>query len=198
VHDEARRAYAAELYAASRAHDEQQEDRLARWRNVEPETAALLGVLVRATRAQRVLEIGTSNGYSTIWLGDAAQATGGTLVSLEIDPARMALAREHLARAGLDSAVVELRTEDAGDALPNLPDSAFDFTFLDAERDAYAAYWPDLVRTLRPDGLLAVDNAISHESELVEFRARIDQDDRVTQSLVPIGAGLLLVVTPPA
>jgi predicted O-methyltransferase YrrM len=198
VHDEPRRAYTADLYAQSRAHDEQQEDRLARWRNVEPETAALLGVLVRATGAQRLLEIGTSNGYSTIWLGDAAEATGGTLVSLEIDPARSALARAHLARAGLDGPVVELRTEDAADALATFPDNAFDFTFLDAERDAYAAYWPDLVRTLRPGGLLAVDNAISHESELVEFRAGVDRDDRVTQSLVPIGAGLLLVVTPPA
>jgi predicted O-methyltransferase YrrM len=197
VHDEARRAFAAELYATSRAHDERQEDRFARWRNVEPKTAALLGVLVRATRARRLLEIGTSNGYSAIWLGDAAQATGGTLVSLEIEPARTALAREHVARAGLDG-VVELRTEDAGDALAAFPDGAFDFTFLDAERHAYAGYWPDLVRTLAPGGLLAVDNAISHENELVEFRALVDADDGVTQSLVPIGAGLLLVVTPPA
>ena len=197
MRDPARRALADELYAAGRDHDARQPDRLARWRNVEPDTAALLGVLVRAKQARRVLEIGTSNGYSTIWLGDAVQDTGGTLVTLEIEPERAAIARENFARAGLE-AVVELRTEDAGNALAALPDAAFELVFLDAERDAYAGYWPDLVRTLAPAGLLAVDNVISHESELVEFRAVVDADDRVDQALVPIGAGVLLVVRRPA
>ena len=64
--DETRQTFLDELYAHGRAHDEQREDRLQRLRNVEPETAELLGVLVRAMNATRVLEIGTSNGYSTI------------------------------------------------------------------------------------------------------------------------------------
>ena len=195
VHDPERRAFAHALYAAGREHDDAQPDRLARWRNVEPETAGLLGVLVRATRAQRVLEIGTSNGYSTIWLADAAEATGGTVLSVEIEPSRTALARENLARAGLEDRV-ELTTADAAQALRALPDDAFDVTFLDAERPAYVGCWRDLVRTLAPGGLLAVDNAISHANELVAFRAVVDGDARVTQALVPIGAGLLLVVAP--
>ena len=66
--------------------------------------------------------------------------------------------------------------------------------FLDAERPAYTAYWPDLVRALRPGGLLAVDNVISHADELVEFRALVTADDRVSAALVPTGAGALLVV----
>ena len=193
MRDPERRAFADQLYAASREHDARQPDRLARWRNVEPETAELLAVLVRATRARRLLEIGTSNGYSTIWLGDAAQATGGELVSLEIEPARTALARENVARAGVGD-VVTLRTEDAGQALRGFADDAFDLVFLDAERDAYVGYWPDLVRTLAPAGLLAVDNVLSHAAELVDFRALVDSDARVTQALVPIGAGVLLIV----
>ncbi|HZL55145.1 MAG TPA: hypothetical protein VFC22_05895 [Solirubrobacteraceae bacterium] len=64
---------AAEILARSRAHDERQSDRLARFRNVERETAELLSLLVRSTRAQRIRELGTSNGYSTIWLADAAE-----------------------------------------------------------------------------------------------------------------------------
>ena len=91
--DATRQAFLDELYAHGRAHDEQREDRLQRLRNVEPETAELLGVLVRAMRATRVLEIGTSNGYSTIWLGDAAEAVGGTVLSLEIEAERTAQAR---------------------------------------------------------------------------------------------------------
>jgi predicted O-methyltransferase YrrM len=197
VDDRERRAFADELYAAGRDHDARHADRLARWRNVEPETAELLGVLIRAKQARRVLEIGTSNGYSTIWLGDAVQATGGALVTLEIEPERTALARENVARAGLGDAV-ELRTEDAGAALGAFPDGAFDLVFLDSERDAYVGYWPDLVRTLAPAGLLAVDNVISHESELVDFRAVVDADERVARALVPIGAGVLLIVRQPA
>jgi predicted O-methyltransferase YrrM len=187
-----RRAFAAALYAESHAFDARQADRLERWRNVEPETAELLGVLVRALGAQRVLEIGTSNGYSTIWLADAAEATGGHVVSLEIDPARASLAVEHLGRTGLGD-VADVRVGDAGEALPGFEEGAWDLVFLDAERPAYAGYWPELVRVLATPGLLAVDNVVSHAEQVRELRALIDGDERVTSSLVPIGAGVLLV-----
>jgi predicted O-methyltransferase YrrM len=191
--DPDRRAFAAELYAAGREHDARHADRLARWRNVEPETAGMLAVLARATKARRILEIGTSNGYSTIWLADAAEATGAELTSLDVEPSRTALARENLARAGLGGAA-DLRTEDAAAVLRAAPDGAFDLVFLDAERDAYVAYWPDLVRALAPGGLLAVDNVVSHADQVRDFRVLVDADDRLTQALVPIGAGVLLVV----
>lgn len=187
-----RREFAAQLYAESHAFDSAQSDRLARWRNVEPETAELLGVLVHALGAQRVLEIGTSNGYSTIWLADAAEATGGHVVSLEIDPGRAALAEEHLGRAELGD-VAEVRVGDAGEALPGFADDSWDVVFLDAERPAYAGYWPELVRVLAYPGLLAVDNVLSHASEVADFRALVEADERVTSSLVPSGAGVLLI-----
>jgi predicted O-methyltransferase YrrM len=195
VNDPARRAFAAELYAVGREHDARHHDRLARWRNVEPETGELLGVLVRTKHAPAVLEIGTSNGYSTIWLADAAEATGGRVVTLEIEPARTALARKNLTHAGLEDRV-ELRTEDAGQALRSLPSGSFDIVFLDAERPAYTGYWPDLVRILAPGGLLAVDNVISHAAEVGDFRRLVEDDERVSAALVPIGAGVLLVVAP--
>jgi predicted O-methyltransferase YrrM len=191
--DPDRRAFAADLYAAGREHDARHADRLARWRNVEPETAEMLAVLVRATKARRVLEIGTSNGYSTIWLGDAVQAIGAALTSLDIEPSRTALARENLARAALDQAA-ELRTEDAGAFARATGEGAYDLVFLDAERDAYPGWWPDLVRVLAPGGLLAVDNVISHAEQVTGLRALVDADARVAQALVPIGAGVLLVV----
>jgi predicted O-methyltransferase YrrM len=190
--NEQRRALAAELYAAGREHDARHADRLARWRNVEPETAELLAVLVRAKVRPRVLEIGTSNGYSTIWLADAAEATGGRVTSLDIEPQRTALARENLANAGLEQHV-ELKTEDAANALEAAQDDAFDVIFLDGERPAYVRYWRDLVRTLAPAGLLAVDNVISHAAEVEDFRRVVNDDERVTAALVPIGAGVLLV-----
>ena len=191
-----RRALADELYASGRAYDAAQADRLARWRNVEPETAELLGVLVRAMGAHRVLEIGTSNGYSTLWLADAAQAVGGTVVTLEMLAERTELASQNLARAEL-SDLVDLRTVDAGAGLAAFEEGSFDLVFLDAERPAYAGYWPDLVRVLAQPGLLVVDNVISHADQVADFRALVEADTRVVSSLVPIGAGVLVVARAP-
>ena len=189
-----RRAIADGVLAAARAHDAAQSDRLARFRNVEPETAELLGVLVRATRARRVLELGTSNGYSTIWLADAVEAAGGAVTSVEIDPARTALARANLDRAGLTA---ELVTGDAAETLRVSGDGVWDVVFLDAERPAYAGYWPELLRVLRPDGgLLAIDNVLSHAAEVAAVTALIEAEPAVTTVLIPIGAGVRLVARP--
>lgn len=193
MRDEARRRLADELCAVSREHDAAQTDRLDRFRNVEPETAELLGVLIRATEARRILELGTSNGYSTIWLADAAESTGGRVVSVDIDAGRTELARANLAAAGLSDRV-ELRTEDAGATLAGAPDAAWEFVFLDAERPAYPSYLADLLRALAPRGVLAVDNVISHAHELTEFTALIEREPRLTQTVVPVGAGLRLTV----
>jgi predicted O-methyltransferase YrrM len=191
--NEDRRAFLDELYAHGREHDARHEDRLARLRNVEPETAELLGVLVRALGARRVLEIGTSNGYSTIWLADAAEAVGGAVVSLEVEPGRTAQALANLTRAGVKGAA-DLRVQDAAEALPGYDDGAWDLIFLDAERPAYVGYWPDLQRVLVPRGLLVVDNALSHAAELVEFSELVYSTPGVTSTLLPVGAGVLLIV----
>ena len=186
-----RRAVADELLTASREHDAAQEDRVARYRNLEPESAELLGVLVKAAAPENILELGTSNGYSTIWLADAAEAVGARLVSVEIDAARTEQARGNLERAGLTA---DLRTEDAGGLLRDARDGEWEFVFLDAERPAYAGYWPDLVRVLAPGALLVIDNVISHAEQVEEVTALIEADAVVTSALVPIGAGLRVVV----
>ena len=194
--NEARRRIVDELYALSHAHDQARSDRLERFRNVEPPTAELLGVLIRAGRARRILELGTSNGYSTIWLADATEATGGAVVSVDVDAVRTALARENIRGAGLEERV-ELRTEDAALTLERSGDAEWEFVFLDAERPAYPSYVRDLVRTLAPGGLLAVDNVESHANELVEFTELIEAVPELTQTVVPVGAGLRLAVRDP-
>lgn len=187
-----RRKIAQQILTAARAHDERQADRHARFRNVEPQTAELLGVLVRATGARRILELGGSNGYSTIWLADAAQATGGAVLSVEIDAERTALAAANLVLAGV---AAELRTQDAAQALADSADGFWDFVFLDAERPAYAGYGPALLRSLRPaGGLLAIDNVLSHAAEVAAIGELIAAEPLVTSVLVPVGAGLSLVV----
>ena len=182
-----------ELHQYGVAHDAGKPDRLDRLRNLEPETAALLALQVRATCARSVLELGTSNGYSTLWLAEAVRGQGGRLTSVEIDGERSSQAARNLQRAGLADAV-ELRVEDAADVLAQSADSYWDLVFLDAERPAYAGYWPELLRVLRPGGLLGVDNVLSHADEVAEFRALVSAEQGVSEAVVPIGAGLLLVV----
>ena len=190
--DAARRAVAEELLQRSREHDAAQADRLARFRNVETDTAELLAVLILSTKAKSILELGTSNGYSTIWLADAAERGGGHLTSVDFDAERTAMAAASLERAGLNP---ELRTADAGDVLRDASDGAWDLIFLDAERPAYAGYWPDLLRALRADGgLLAVDNVLSHAEEVVELTALVEAEPSVSSCVVPCGAGLGLIV----
>jgi predicted O-methyltransferase YrrM len=179
-----------QLFEFGRAHDAKLEDRRERLRNVEPETARLLALLVRAMGARRVLELGTSNGYSTLWLADAAVSTGGRVTTVEIDERRAEMAKENFGRAGLAGSI-DPRIEDAAAVLAESPDGVWDFVFLDAERDQYAGYWPELVRTLIHPGLIAVDNVLSHADELIEFRELVDKEPGIVSALVPIGAGVL-------
>lgn len=195
--DEQLTALLDELHRHGVDHDADKPNRLDRLRNLEPDTAALLAVIVRATGARKLLELGTSNGYSTLWLADAVRAVGGSLVSVEIDPERSSEAARNLDRAGLRAAV-ELRVQDAADALKQSPDAEWDMIFLDAERPAYTGYWADIVRVLRPGGLLAVDNVLSHADQVADFRALVAADPRVSEAVAPTGAGALLVVREPA
>jgi predicted O-methyltransferase YrrM len=175
-------------------HDRGKTDRRQRVRNLEPESASVLALLVRATVARRVLELGTSNGYSTLWLADAVAGVGGRLLSVDVDAARSALAAQNLRRGGV-SEVVELRVEDAAHTLGASEAGSWDLIFLDAERPAYADYWPDLARVLRPGGLLVIDNVLSHAEEVREFRGAVRTDSRVSgEAVIPTGAGLLALV----
>ncbi len=185
-----------EMHGYGVAYDAGKADRLERLRNVEPDTAQLLAVLIRAIRPRVVLELGTSNGYSTLWLADAVRATNGHLVSTDIDPERSAEAARNLERAELRD-LVELRVQDAAVTLREASDATWDMIFLDAERPAYTSYWPDLVRVLKPGGLLVIDNVISHAGEVREFRELVRAEELVSEALAPTGAGALLVVREP-
>jgi predicted O-methyltransferase YrrM len=187
------RGLLSELHESGRRFDAAQPDRLDRLRNLEPESGALLNLIVRGLGARHVLELGTSNGVSTLWLADALASTGGRLVSVELDRDRSRAARENLERAGLDG-LVELRTGDAADALRDSADGAWDVVFLDAERPEYPGYWPDLARVIRPGGLIAADNAISHADQMQPFRDLVEADPRTITALDATGAGILLVL----
>ncbi len=148
-------------------------------------------MLLRGLRPRSVLEIGTSNGYSTIWLADALDE-GARLVSVDNDRGRMAEARANLVRAGFADRV-DLVLGDGGEVLAGTAPGSVDFCLLDAERPAYAGYWPDVRRILAPRALAVVDNCVSHAGDVAGFRRLVDGEPSTDAVLVPVGAGLLFI-----
>ena len=181
-----------ELYEKFHRHDLKQADRLHRYRNIEPESGRFLSMLIRTQQSKSILEIGTSTGYSTLWLAEAARQTQAMITTLEVDAERVAQAKQYATEIDLAD-LINFKVIDAQVYL-EAEKEIFDFILLDAERDAYVSYWPHLSRLLKAKGgLLVVDNVISHAAEVEEFIALIQQDPRFIMSIVPIGAGLLMV-----
>ena len=181
-----------EIYHQFLAHDTEQSDRIARYRNIEPESAQFLSMLVTIQQSKKLLEIGTSTGYSTLWLADAVKSTKGHLTTLEIDAERSQKAKSNIQAFGLQDRV-EFWVGDAQTFLDSATEQ-YDLILLDAERDAYIEYWAAIKRLLKhPNGVLIVDNVISHAQQVADFIRIIQQDDHYTSQTLAIGAGLLLV-----
>ena len=181
------------LFQAAERHDATQENRLDRWRALEPDAGRFLWFLAQAVGARTIVEIGTSHGVSTLWLADAARTTGGSVLSLDTDAAAQEEARRWVTAAGL-AAHVTFRVDDGGAALAGLADGSVDLLFLDAERTEYPSWWPHPVRVLRPGGVLVADNALSHPEEIAPLRALLEQDPRSTTTTIGVGKGELLAL----
>ena len=181
------------LHAEGVQHDAGVTDRSRRRRNLHPDEAALLSVVVQATGARRVLEIGTSNGFSTLWLARAVADVGGTVLTVDVDADGQRAAAANLARVGLGDHV-ELRCADGGEVLRELPDAGQDVVFLDSDRSRYLGWWPEPLRVLRPGGLLAIDNMLSHPESVAQLRALIEADPQLRSTTSTAGKGLLLAV----
>jgi predicted O-methyltransferase YrrM len=187
-------AFLADLYTGGVAHDAAQPDRLLKRRNLEPATAELLGLVARIAGARQVVEIGTANGFSTLWLADAVGDTGGRVVSIDTagnEEARANLARADDLQAGL-ARRVEWRQEDGGAYLARLADGSIDLLFLDAERVEYPSWWPHPARVLRPGGVLAIDNVLSHADEVAPFLTLLAREGEFVGTTVAVGKGLHL------
>ena len=124
--------------------------------NVPKEDGRLLRLLTEATNARHVVEIGTSNGYSGIWICLALRATGGKLTTFEIDEERAGLARKNFERAGVDD-LITLILGNAHEEVNNIKDQ-IDILFLDADKGGYLDYLEKLFPLVRPGGLVIAHN----------------------------------------
>jgi len=155
--------------------------------NVGREGGELLAWFIRLLNARRVLEIGSSNGVSTIWMARALSETGGHLISLEVEPRKVEMATQNLERAGLS----EIVTIVEGRALASLETigGEFDLVFIDADKPQYSEYLAAVRAKVRPGSIVVADN-VSEENETSEpYRLAVAADQRLDSIGLSIAGG---------
>ena len=164
---------------------------LKRLRQVPPQSGMLLALLAASAPKGPLVEIGTSAGYSAMWLSLAARQRGDKLVTFELLPDKAELARETFDKAQVGE-WVQLVHGDARGHIREYEDIAF--AFLDCEKEMYAELYDEIVPRLAPGGLLVADNVISHQEALAPFVEKARQDGHVDAVVLPVGLGLLVCV----
>jgi predicted O-methyltransferase YrrM len=193
--DDTLRSILRELERYGMENDARESERHLKMLNITSETGELLAILAQSMKARRVLEIGTSNGYSTLWLADAVKAASGSVVTVEVSPTKAEMARHNIERSGL-SPWVQLEVVEAGKFLRRQPPASFDLLFLDADRAQYIAWWPLVQSVLAPGGLLVADNAVSHAAEMHGFIAQVQATSGWRSLVIPIGNGEFVALKP--
>lgn len=159
---------------------------------IPPVSGTLLHALVLASDCRYGLELGTSYGYSGLWLGAAFKHTQGQLVTVDRDGRKVAAAREAFERAGLGQ-TVQVREGIISEVIAGLS-GPFDFVFIDADKPNCLRYlellWPKLAQR----AILVTDNVTSHATELAEFVRYLRGHSQLCSTLIPIGSGLELTI----
>jgi len=163
---------------------------LKRMRQIPPETGRMLAFLAASAPTDGAwLEIGTSAGYSAMWLSLAARYRSKTLITFELLPEKVELARETFKKAKLGG-LVELKHGDARGHLSDYAEVAF--CFVDCEKEMYLEIFERVSQNIIEDGLLIFDNVISHQEKLTDFLAAMASDTNFDQVTLPVGKGLLV------
>ena len=156
---------------------------------VGPESGQLINILAASLKAPNIVEIGTSYGYSGIWLAEAARASGGRVTTIELQDYKADYAREMAAKAGL-SDHIEFRVGEALEILAGLP-AGIDFVLLDLWKDLYIPCLEAFYPKLNPGALIVADNMIYPGGDDVDrYGEAVRAKPGMTSILVPVGAGL--------
>lgn len=166
--------------------------------NIDRATANFLNMLIKIHNSKNVLEIGTSNGYSGIWLASALKETGGKLTTIEFWDKRQSVARNHFKNLGLDD-IIEPKL---GSALIILDEIAaelkegarepFDVVFIDANKLEYIQYFHKIDPLLKSGGIIAADNTISHAKKVENYLEELKNHPNYQNQMLFFEAGLFL------
>lgn len=162
--------------------------------NIPPESGNLLNFIIKAANYKNVIEVGTSNGYSAIWLAEAVRKTGGQVFCIEHSEERIVLAKDNLEDCKLSDYI----TINQGEALKalvsdNIPD-VVDLAFIDANKAEYIKYFKILDSKLKQGGIIAADNITSHQRQMQTFLDEINNNPNYQISYFPFGGGLILAL----
>ena len=162
---------------------------LKRLRQIPAATGMLLAILAASAPRGAVLEIGTSGGYSGLWLSLACKQRSDKLITFELLHDKAELARETFSKAQVEDWVEVVN----GDARSHLKDrDEVAFCFLDVEKEMYLEIYKEIVPRLLPGGMLVADNVTSHKEELTAFVENARTDESVDAVVLPVGKGLLV------
>ncbi len=155
--------------------------------HIYEDVGLFLNILVKATKATSILEIGTSNGYSTIWLALAVKENMGKITTLECDSRKVKMALEHIKRANLEN-IVTIIEGDAKEIIKSF-NQEFDFIFIDAEKEDYIEYFDLAFPKLKVGGIIIADNVVSHSDSLKEYVDYVRANPNTQSVLIPVGRG---------
>ena len=159
--------------------------------NIPRKTGVLLNMFIKMMNAKNALEIGTSNGYSGLWLSKALKQTGGHLTTIEFYEKRQSVAVENFKKCGVDDIITPIQGS-AIMILENLSEKEkFDFVFIDANKSEYIKYFNLIKPHLTQKCMIVADNIISHAQKVQTFIDAIDADDEFQYEIVEVPGGIL-------
>ncbi len=162
--------------------------------NISPASGNFLNMLIKLSGAKNVIEVGTSNGYSGIWLAKALKTTGGRLTTIEYYEKRIVLAQEHFKICEVDD-IITIKQGSACAVLETLAatsDNEWDFAFIDANKSEYIKYFDIINPRMKRGGIIACDNITSHPEKVAPFVEKIQADPSYQVEIIDLPAGMLL------
>lgn len=159
--------------------------------NISRETANFLNMLIKISKSKNALEIGTSNGYSGIWLASALKETGGKLTTIEFWEKRLSVAKENFIKCNVDT-IITTKQGSALDILESEIKEELDFVFVDANKTEYLKYFELIHPMLKKGGILTADNITSHFEKVKPFLEAIKNHPEYQSEILDLPAGLLV------
>ena len=160
--------------------------------NIPRKTAVLINTFIKMMGVKNALEIGTSNGYSGIWIAKALKQTGGKLTTIEYYDKRQSVAIANFEKCGVIDIVRPLQGS-ACDVLESFsPEEKFDFVFIDANKREYVKYFELIKPHLTEKALIVADNITSHAEKVQDFIDAVDADDEFQYEIVEVPGGILV------
>src|SRR5574338_827803 len=169
---------------------------------ITPKIGKFYNILLRATKATRILEIGTSTGYSTIWFAEALQnLSESTIITIDSDAKKIERARKNFEEAGVSS-IIQQRQGTALDVLAELhheitPEQKFDFVFIDADKENYVQYFDAAFSLLKVGGLICADNILlpaRYNQMIKSYLNHVKNNPKVVSETIPIDNGEELTI----